>query len=120
MAENMQKSSVAFSVSGKIGEQGCLSLLRTGHATHVESVLDMFRTRAIRSELIDDDSRLDTERTKVVFTSPHDWPKPWGCMFGTVVLQLNWAKVTEDKNFYWIWGNPYTTTRPRILITDKE
>ena len=104
MPGTMQKSWVAFSVSGKIGEKGCLPLLRTGHATHVESVLDMFRTRAIRSELVDDDSRLDTERTKVVFTSPHDWSKPWGCMFGTVVLQLNWAKVTKGKNFYWIGG----------------
>ncbi len=120
MAETMQQSWDAFKVTGEPGEKGCLRLERTGHVTHVESALEVFRDGRIRPKLVLDGSRLDTERVEVVFTSPYDWAHPWGCMFGNVLFEFDWAKITKGKNFYWLGSKKYTNQRPRILITANE
>lgn len=120
MAETMQRSWDAFTVCDKPGDKSCLRLERTGHATHVESTLEVFRDGRIRPKLVLDGSRLDTARVEVVFTSPYNWAEPWGCMFGTVLFEFNWKKITKGKNLYWLGAQKYTSLRPRILITDEE
>lgn len=120
MAETMQQSWVAFKVNGKPGEKGCQRLERTGHVTHVEHALDMFRDGQIRPKLVLDGSRFDTERVEVVFTSPFNWGERWGCMFGNVLFEFDWAKMTKGKNLYWLGAQKYSSLRPRILITDEE
>jgi hypothetical protein len=120
MTEIMQRSWDAFKVSGKPGYKGCQRLDRTGHVTHVEAALDMFRDQRIRPKLVLDGSRLDTERVEVVFSSPYNWANPWGCMFGNVLFEFDWAKITKGKNIYWLGAKKYGSLRPRILITDDE
>lgn len=115
----MQKSSIMFKV-GKLRETDCQPLTRTGHVTHVEPALEIFRDGQIRPNLVQDESRLDTKRVEVVFTSPYDWGKKRGFMFGNVAFQFNWGKLTEGKNCYWLGAQKYGSLRPRILITDKE
>lgn len=119
MPETLQKSWVAFKV-GRLGGTECQPLTRAGHVTHVESALDVFRAGGIRPQLVRDGSRLDTERVEVVFTTPYDFAKPWGCMFGNVAFQFDWDDLTEDVNFYWLGAQQYSGLRPRILITENE
>jgi hypothetical protein len=119
MTETLQRSWNTFAVCGKPGAKSCQRLERTGHVTHVESALDVFRDGRIRPKLVLDGSRLDTKRVEVVFTSPFNWAEPWGCMFGNVLFEFDWPKITKGMKLYWLGAQKYSSLRPRILVTDE-
>lgn len=120
MSEAAQETWTHFNVT-RGSEKGCLPLERTGHVTHVETALQIFRTGEVRPSLVKEgDSRLDDVRVEVVFTSPHDFSKPQGCMFGTVCFEFDWREMVNGRNYYWIGAKQFKPHRPRILITDEE
>ena len=119
MPEAEQASWDCYNVT-RIGDKGCLPLERTGHVTHVETALQIFRTGEVRPGLVrEGDSRLDAVRVEVLFTTPHDFSIPHGCMFGTVCFEFDWQRLVEGKNYYWIGAKQFSPYRPRILITDE-
>ena len=61
MPEVMQKSWVTFKI-GKVGETSYQPLTRTGHATYVESALEVFREGRIRAKLVLHGSCLDRRK----------------------------------------------------------
>ena len=90
------------------------------HVTHKPIAVEIVRGRKIRPDLVYDDSILKQERTLVVWLSPNDWKNAGGSRYGTVSFAVNWRKLIEGKNIYWVGAMAdYTPVACRFLITDQ-
>lgn len=74
----------------------------------------------LRADLVFDESKLNTERIRVVWLSPNDWTGAGGFRYGNVRFQYDWKSLVQGKKYYWVESIAYGITACRILVTDKD
>jgi hypothetical protein len=110
-----------YKISGKIGSLGCKLMNNVSHVAHIDTAVEILRTGRIKSSLIFDESKLNTERIKVIWLSPNEWVD--GYLYGTIRFNFDVNRLfSEDKKlkFYWVEVMTYTPHACRILVTSKE
>jgi hypothetical protein len=88
------------------------------HTTHVASAIDIIRRGHLSAGLVYDDSRLNTERIPVVWTSPNRWGP--GYRYGTMQFAFSWRAIASTRRAYWVEVAHYRIKAPRILLTDVD
>lgn len=84
---------------------------------HVREAVRTIDDKKISARLVYDESRLNTARLPVVWSSANHWHR--GSMYGTVGFHFKWEELIAGKNFYWIEAiEAYNPTAFRILICD--
>jgi hypothetical protein len=84
---------------------------------HIREAMRAIEDEKISARLVYDESRLNTARLPVVWSSANHWHH--GSMYGTVGFHFDWNKLIDGKVFYWIEAiEAYTPTAFRILICD--
>jgi len=97
----------------------CVPLRVVYHVAHIETARRIVVDRAIRARLISDESRLNTERIRVVWLSPNDWSR--GSIYGNVRFAFDWRSIIEDFQAYWVETmDGYNPPACRILLTRKN
>jgi hypothetical protein len=74
----------------------------------------------LKADLVFDESKLNTERIRVVWLSPNDWDNAGGFRYGNVRFRYDWAKLVEGKKYYWVEVMKYNPHACRILVTDQD
>lgn len=98
----------------------CQPLDTVFHVTHFDSALRILSEGAIKSGLVYDKSKLNTERILVAWLSPNDWIGANGFRYGNVRFSFDFASLIKNKNIYWVESIPYGINAMRILITDNN
>ena len=89
------------------------------HITHLSASKYLIESKRIIPQLVQDKSKLNTERIKVVWLSPNTWTD--GSMYGNIRLSFDFNKLIKDKKFYSVEVmDTYNPTACRILITSKN
>jgi hypothetical protein len=89
------------------------------HITHITASKYLLESKRIIPQLVQDKSKLNTERIKVVWLSPNTWAD--GSMYGNIRLSFDFNKLIQDKNFYAVEVmDKYNPIACRILITSKN
>lgn len=89
------------------------------HVTHLPASKYLLESQNIEPHLIQDKSKLNTERIKVIWLSPNTWYK--GSLYGNIQFTFDFNKIIIDKNFYAVEVmDEYTPHACRILITAKD
>jgi hypothetical protein len=89
------------------------------HVAHVSDAQRIIEDGNIRSNLVRDQSRLNTSRICVVWTSPNHWYQ--GSMYGNISFRVPVSDILKDRHFYKV--EVMTMYKPhaiRILVSDKE
>lgn len=89
-----------------------------GHTTHVIQGPTIFADGQLSSNLVYDNSTLQTRRIKVVFVSPNDWNN--GYRYGNIRFDFNWSQLWQGKHAYWVETALYRIHAPRILVTSRD
>lgn len=102
-----------------VGEDGA-PLESVGHVAHVRDAFRIVEDVKLYANLVSDESRLNTERIRVVWLSPNDWSNAGGFRYGNVRFSFDWKPLIADKRVYWVESIAYKTEACRILITDTN
>ena len=105
---------------GQPGTWGRRTLTDVYHVTHVEPALRVLDDGVIKADLVYDESKLNTERIRVVWVSPNDWLAAGGFRYGNVRLVFDWDSLVSNKQFYWVESMAYGINAARILVSDKD
>ena len=98
-------------------ETDCVPFNYVSHYTHLESSFTSLREGVLRATLVYDESKLNTERIRVVWFSPNNWENAGGFRYGSVGFDFKWQELIKDLNSYWIESIAYGTPACRILLT---
>lgn len=98
----------------------CVPFDRVYHYTHLESAYTALREGNLRSGLVYDNSRLNTERIWVTWLSPNDWENAGGFRYGNVGFGFNMRTLVKGKRIYWVESVPYEIPALRILVTSSD
>lgn len=98
----------------------CQVLDTVHHVTHVDTALRLLSDSDIKSGLVYDQSKLNTQRIPVVWLSPNDWTGAGGFRYGNVRFSFDFASLIHQKNYYWVESISYGVAAVRILITDNK
>lgn len=101
-------------------EKTCRALLRVGHVAHVPTALRIVEDGRLRADLVFDESKLNTQRIRVVWLSPNDWDGAGGFRYGNVRFQFDWATLAKGKKYFWVESIAYGVEACRLLITDTD
>jgi hypothetical protein len=89
------------------------------HVTHIPSSKYLLETKKIIPNLIQDRSKLNSERIKVIWLSPNSWND--GSLYGNIRFSYDINEIIKDKFFYSVEVmTEYKTVACRILITSKN
>lgn len=89
------------------------------HVTHIPSSKYLLETKKISPNLIQDKSKLNTERIKVIWLSPNNWSE--GSLYGNIRFSYDINEIIKNKNFYAVEViTEYNPEACRILITSKK
>lgn len=107
-----------YKVTGKVGSLSCKLMNNVSHVAHIDTAVEILRTGRIKSSLIFDKSKLNIERTKVIWLSPNEWVD--GYLYGTIRFNFDTSRLfSEELNYYWVEAMPYNPHACRILVTSK-
>jgi hypothetical protein len=95
-----------------------MPLESVGHVAHVRDALRIVEDAKLYANLVSDESKLNTERIRVVWLSPNYWHN--GFRYGNVQFSFDWKSLVADKRVYWVESIAYKTEACRILITDTN
>jgi hypothetical protein len=101
-------------------EPGCQPLTSVAHVAHVPVALRIVEDGRLRADLVFDESKLNTERIRVVWLSPNDWGGAGGFRYGNVRFHFDWATLVEGKRSFWVESIAYGIPACRILLTDVD
>ena len=96
----------------------CRPLPTVSHVSHVSTAIRIVEDRRLRADFVSDQSKLNTERIRVVWMSPNDWAN--GFRYGNVRFTFDWPGLLEGKRAYWVESIAYGVEACRILVTDKD
>lgn len=99
-------------------EPTCQPFDTVTHTSHIDSALSIVSQREIRSGLIFDESKLNTERILVSWVSPNTWA--WGYRYGNIHFSFDITSIIRDRQFFWVESVAYKIPACRILITDRD
>lgn len=108
------------STNPKWTAQDCRPLRFVAHVAHVPTAVRIVEDGKLRAGLIYDKSRLNTDRTQVVWLSPNDWHGAGGFRYGNVRFLFDLEPLIANKNYYWVESIAYGIKACRILLTDKD
>ena len=80
--------------------RNCLVFPPVTHISHTSDAIRIVEDGRIRTSLVYDESRLNTERVAVCWLSPKHWSD--GYIYGHVSFSIDWPELIDDKQFYWI------------------
>jgi hypothetical protein len=96
----------------------CLPLVSVAHVAHVTTALRIVQEGCLRANLVFDESKLNTERIRVVWLSPNDWAR--GFRYGSIRFSFGWEPLIAGKRAYWVESIAYGVAACRILISDRD
>jgi hypothetical protein len=96
----------------------CQELDVVYHVAHLETAERILKDNCCRAGLIYDKSKLKSERILVNWLSPNTWAN--GSRYGNVAFQMDFKKLIENRDFYWVESIPYSPDACRILITEND
>jgi hypothetical protein len=99
-------------------EPSCQKFEQVHHVTHIPTAIRIVEDECIHPDLVFDKCRLNSDRIRVVWLSPNTWHD--GSRYGNVEWTYDWAKLIEDKNYYWVEAMSYKPPACRILVTPNE
>ena len=89
------------------------------HVAHVPTSIDIIKLGKIKAGIVQDKSKLKSQKILVCWVSPNDWMD--GFRYGSVRFNINWKSICEGKNYYWVEAmDDYNPKACRILITSNE
>jgi len=117
MHKSSSKQWLEFSVNkARKGGDACKQLEYVFHVAHLETARRILVDAKLQAGLVFDDSKLNKERILVNWLSPNIWVN--GSRYGNVEFGFDFAKLIEDKRFYWVEVmRKYHPPACRILIT---
>lgn len=98
----------------------CQELRTVSHVTHIPTARRIMEDGSLRADLVFDESKLNTERIRVVWLSPNDWTSAGGFRYGNVRFQYDWKSLVQGKKYYWVESIAYGITACRVLVTTKD
>lgn len=98
----------------------CQPLETVSHVAHHDIARRIMCDGIIRSDLVCDESKLNSERILVSWLSPNDWDGAGGFRYGNVRFQYDFESLVIGKNYYWVESLAYGIEACRILITEKN
>lgn len=113
----VDRSSLA---KGRTESNLCRPLTTVSHVAHVPTALRIVEDRELRAGLINDKSKLNNQRIRVVWLSPNDWTNNGGFRYGNVRFTYDWRRLIEGQKFYWVESIAYNTAACRILVTQES
>lgn len=91
---------------------------RVYHITHIDEAHRILEDGVIRATLIEDESKLRTDRTCVSWVSPNNWDAK-GSIYGYVRFVIPWAKI-QTAHIYWVEHRKSKKQDiVRFLLTDE-
>src|SRR5579884_811025 len=98
----------------------CMPLISIGHVRHVREALTVVQNRRISECLVYDESKLNKDRTHVVWTSANtSWNK--GSIYGNIMFLFPWDTLIRGKKTYWVEDvEKYSPPACRLLVTDED
>jgi len=94
-------------------------LTKVLHVSHIETAFNILKDKKVRSGLIYDKSKLNTERILVCWLSPNIWTH--GSRYGNIAFEFDFATVVQNKKFYWVEVmTEYKPVACRILVTTNN
>ena len=121
----MEREWAKFKV-GKLSTQrnwtnpDCQPFETISHVAHDDIARRIMSDGVIRSGLVCDESKLNTERILVSWLSPNDWNGAGGFRYGNVRFQYGFDSLVTGKNYYWVENRAYGIEACRILITKEN
>ncbi|MRS01896.1 hypothetical protein EG832_01490 [bacterium] len=100
--------------------QDCQPFETVSHVAHHDIARRIMCDGIIRSGLVCDESKLNTERILVSWLSPNDWSGAGGFRYGNVRLRYDFEPLVTGKNCYWVESLAYGIKACRILITEND
>ena len=89
------------------------------HITHLSASKYLLESQRIIPQLIQDKSKLNTERIKVIWLSPNEWYQ--GSLYGNIRFSYNFNNLIKNKKFYSVEVmSDYNPHACRILISSEE
>lgn len=98
----------------------CQPLTAVAHVAHVPIAVRIVEDRQLRADLVYDESRLNTERIRVVWLSPNDWENAGGFRYGNVRFWFDWESLITGRRYYWVESMAYGIKACRILVTEID
>jgi len=98
----------------------CVPLNHVAHVAHLKAGLRIVEDRQLHADLVFDQSKLNTERIRVVWLSPNDWSNAGGFRYGNVRFLFPWDLIVEGKRYFWVESIAYGVAACRILITHNR
>lgn len=97
----------------------CQPFSWVGHASHIDSALNIVREGQLRQGLVFDESKLNTSRILVTWLSPNHWVP--GYRYGGVKFDFDFISIAQGMRYYWVEAiTKYSPPACRILITDLD
>lgn len=90
------------------------------HVAHIGFATRIVEDGQILAGLVQDKSRLNTERISVVWVSPNDWAGAGGFRYGNIRFAFNWKTLISGRNVYWVESIVHGVDACRILITQED
>jgi len=101
-------------------EQSCQPLGIIYHVTHIQTAARILSDGRIKSGLVYDRSKLNTERIQVVWLSPNDWLGAGGSRYGNIRLSFDFKSLLRGKNYYWVESVAHNPPAVRFLVSDND
>lgn len=103
-----------------LADPDCAPLVSVGHVAHVRAAFRIVEDGKLRPDLVFDESKLNTERIRVVWLSPNNWTNAGGFRYGNVRFSFDWEGLVRGKRVYWVESIAYRVAACRLLISDTN
>lgn len=105
-------------VSGAPGAEA-FELKAVSHIAHLKDARRILEDGVLRAGLVNDQSLLDTTRTRVTFFSANAWHN--GSIYGNVEWRFDWEQLVSKRKIFWVekrTGNRFPAYR--FLLSDRD